>query len=686
MIYTDKIVIEGAKIGEVNPIPQLREIGDRKLIPVSEQFNDIEQQRFGAYSNTRMLPYLEQNGYTRKRSPMEIRTIILENKLLRVTFLPDYGGRIYSIYHKIRQQELLYKNKIMQPANLSIRNAWFSGGIEWNIGHLGHSCLTCEPVHFGKVICEDGTEMLRMYEFERMQQLYYQIDFYLEEDRDVLVTYSKIMNKSDQIKPLYYWANIAVDESEGVRVFSNADDVIYVKPYLDENGKMINTFAKGELPYLEGIEGDATYPATFKRSNEYFYQNNREENFPYEAAAYPNGYLFFETSTQPLNYRKMFCWGRHKGGNTWQSYLSGSETEAYLEVQAGVAPTQLHVAKIDGQSEVSFLQVFGGIWIDEVAEREKLFADLKPSTQYVQQCIHKKMRETDRLVLCNVMENASCFPVSEILHYGHNFGYLEAKKREHEKPDNIWVPSMQFEANSDFSDELKLESLIDLYFDHIDATQIPTFSLDQQIPMIMTDLGWESFFLKAIEKDVKNKDWYQYHLSVMYFENGDVVKAERLMKEILMIKSYAVVALTLGSLYQRQKEYEQSIFFTELGIANLVPITIHRFVSNAYHQLFRLYGEMKMYAKIWDVYEVMLSKELEITEEIRMYIVQSAFELEKWEELDSLFELSLDRIREGDNNLVEVWYKRQWKKGLADTVEDARANLTAPKHIDFRMV
>jgi hypothetical protein len=31
----------------------------------------------------------------------------------------------------------------------AIRDTWFSGGIEWNIGHFGHTVHTCSPVFVG---------------------------------------------------------------------------------------------------------------------------------------------------------------------------------------------------------------------------------------------------------------------------------------------------------------------------------------------------------------------------------------------------------------------------------------------------------------------------------------------------------------------------------------------------------
>ena len=43
-----------------------------------------------------------------------------------------------------------------QPANLALRNAWISGGVEWNIGTRGHSPTTMDTLHAASVDGPDG--------------------------------------------------------------------------------------------------------------------------------------------------------------------------------------------------------------------------------------------------------------------------------------------------------------------------------------------------------------------------------------------------------------------------------------------------------------------------------------------------------------------------------------------------
>ena len=89
---------------------------------------------------TRILPYRMQDRYSRKRLPIKMKTIEMENKYLKAVFWPENGGRLYSLFDKVNNRDLLMTNPVYQPGNLAIRNAWLSGGIEWNL-----LVITCLP-------------------------------------------------------------------------------------------------------------------------------------------------------------------------------------------------------------------------------------------------------------------------------------------------------------------------------------------------------------------------------------------------------------------------------------------------------------------------------------------------------------------------------------------------------------
>ncbi len=39
--------------------------------------------------------------------PKTYRAIFIENEYLKLTYIPEFGGRIYSLYDKLRQREVL---------------------------------------------------------------------------------------------------------------------------------------------------------------------------------------------------------------------------------------------------------------------------------------------------------------------------------------------------------------------------------------------------------------------------------------------------------------------------------------------------------------------------------------------------------------------------------------------------
>ena len=54
--------------------------------------------------------------------------------------------------------------------------------MEWNLGIIGHTPFTTEQLFTAELTDEDGNPVLRMYEYERVRQVEYQMDFWLGEN------------------------------------------------------------------------------------------------------------------------------------------------------------------------------------------------------------------------------------------------------------------------------------------------------------------------------------------------------------------------------------------------------------------------------------------------------------------------------------------------------------------------
>jgi hypothetical protein len=124
-----------ASLGKLNPLPDLKQTVDAHAsIPIDESTVSREESKYMGWGRVNgILPYLLQDGYDRKKKPRAWKAALLENDYIRAVFLPEIGGRLWSLTDKTTGRELLHVNPVFQPCNLALRNAWVSGGVEWNV-------------------------------------------------------------------------------------------------------------------------------------------------------------------------------------------------------------------------------------------------------------------------------------------------------------------------------------------------------------------------------------------------------------------------------------------------------------------------------------------------------------------------------------------------------------------------
>lgn len=337
----------GADVGPENPLPPFARGRDlHAAAPAPGTPPEIAANlNYGHLPG--ILPYSMQDRYSRQRRPRAFSVAVLENDQLRATFLLELGGRLWSLVHKPSGRELLAVNPVFQPANLALRNAWFSGGVEWNIGTIGHCPFTCSPLHAARVDGPRGTPVLRLYEWERMRGVPFQIDAWLPDGSPVLLIRVRIRNPHDQDVPMYWWSNMAAPETPETRVLVPASST-YRFNYT-------GGFARVPVPAFEGT--DLTYPVRGRVSMDFFFDipDGRRH---WIAALDAGGRGLVQTSTALLKGRKLFMWGTGSGGRRWQEFLA-QPGFSYLEIQAGLARTQAEHVRMPARAEWSWLEAYG---------------------------------------------------------------------------------------------------------------------------------------------------------------------------------------------------------------------------------------------------------------------------------------------------------------------------------------
>src|SRR5690349_10645916 len=102
------------------------------------------------YHREHLFPYLSYGATETNPSPRSFRMLVLENDFLRVEVAPELGGRVYSLFDKRIQREVLFSNPVVKPVRILPIWAFISGGIEFNFP-IAHS-----PTSISEVGCTTG--------------------------------------------------------------------------------------------------------------------------------------------------------------------------------------------------------------------------------------------------------------------------------------------------------------------------------------------------------------------------------------------------------------------------------------------------------------------------------------------------------------------------------------------------
>jgi len=537
------------------------------------------------------------------------------------------------------------------------------------MGQYGHTFGTCSPVHVAKLIDEDGNEFIRIYDYERTRNFYWAIDCHLPAGAKNLRVHVRIINDRTEMTPMYWWTNIAVRETPRARVFGSTDEVIFV-----DQG--FAGYGTGKLPYLPTVpDVDLSFPQNFPFANEYFFQNPKSMNSPWETILYEDGELFYERSTAALRYKKMFCWGNHVGGRGWQEFLSDASSadfSPYLELQAGLAPTQLHGYQMPGNSTISFTQFFGSL--KKAENRELLNAKWLDAQQQIS-------NQIDNLIPVDLVESenirfeklATKEPV-EILFQGSGWASLEQLRRQRAGEE---IPSgFRFES----SDNAQIGEWIEL----LETGNFPDFEVTNTPKSWMVQKEW----ISLLENSRQN--WLgSLHIGNYYFENGKVEAASKAWTKSLelnlspwALRNLAIAQRDAGNILPALGLYEEAI--------NKFSTNLH---DAFYEEYLQLLIAAERYEQLWKIYSETFTNRVP-SERVDLAAAKAALQLGHYQFLEQIFTRTFAQIREGESTLVAIWFEYQAilaAKRLGVVADDqirkqVRQGTRPPKNIDFRMI
>eukprot|EP00947_MAST-08B_sp_MAST-8B-sp1_P005888 g5888.t1 len=339
------------------------------------------------------LPWRLQNDWGCEREPTHVDVVILENEFLRAAITPQWGSKIWSLYHKKEERQLVYNNPAHQPSNIGYRKAWTSGGIEWNWapGRIGHSVFSESPSYMATLQTEKGP-VVRAWEYDRQNHSVWSVDILL--DQDVLWAHPRIYNTETVEIPGYWWTCVAMRTTDRTRIIAPAElSVSPCTPWPHGAWDAPNVTFRGVDAF--GSQGCATTRTCAYQNDESYLGNIPHSHdffmyvtpgrVPHITHVSEDGYTVVHSHPPHMRGTKFFQWGKDLSGQFMQDFMSGSDymnpkCEAeyydpwceqrgpregdYTELQVGPAPTQMHTFPIAANSTYEWSEFFKGFNAD----------------------------------------------------------------------------------------------------------------------------------------------------------------------------------------------------------------------------------------------------------------------------------------------------------------------------------
>lgn len=303
------------------------------------------------YGVAMIYPYTLLDDIDSRPTLKKYRILYLENTYLRVGVIPDLGGRVYSVFDKILQKDVFYKNNVVKFSPLAIRGAFFSGGIEFSFP-VAHAPTTAGAVNWAMHQNPDGSASIAFGGIEHISRMRWMVTLTLYPDRCALAQDVYLSNPYFLPGRYHYWTNaslVANDQTEFIYPLRRVRSYEFAGTSPWPSGRLDLIRHDEGLP---GMEGTPKWPVEVMHEPFNFrWQKNmlthvsifgRDVRWNFFGAwqhAENYGYAHYADHRDVAG-MKLWSWGNAPIGVVNQSALT-DDGSLYAETQCGAMETQL---------------------------------------------------------------------------------------------------------------------------------------------------------------------------------------------------------------------------------------------------------------------------------------------------------------------------------------------------------
>jgi len=270
-------------------------------------------------------PYTMQDHLYRTKSERTYKALFLENEYLKVTCLPELGGRLHSVLDKTEGKQMFHYNKVIKPGMIAMRGAWISGGVEWNAGPQGHTVTAVSPVDALLGRNPDGSAYLQISNLEKSQRTRWTVRVTLHPAKAYLDEQICIFNPIDAISPYYFWNCTAFVNRPGTR---------FIYPMTlgtDHHGAKFFNWPIHEGKDISWLKNYETWASIFAVECVFDFFGAYDVDM--------DRGIVQVADHRELSGKKAWTWGNWDFGRVSQKNLTDDDGP-YIEVQSGPLPTQ----------------------------------------------------------------------------------------------------------------------------------------------------------------------------------------------------------------------------------------------------------------------------------------------------------------------------------------------------------
>ena len=253
--------------------------------------------------------------------------VVLENNQVKVTLLPEIGGKVWGAQDKATGLDFIYFNHAVKFRDVAMRGPWCSGGIEFNFGITGHSPTTATPVDWCVRTNADGSCSCFVSATEHINRTTWQVETRLFPDADHFVTRTTWFNGANLPGPYYQWSTAAYSARGNPHLFFPG------RAYIGHGGDAHDWPVDAKGRNLSVYANNAFGP-----DKSYHVLNGDNRIF---AAWWPGSKFgsYHANAVYDKFGRKVWLWALSRQGGIWEDLLTDSDGQ-YIELQSGRAFNQ----------------------------------------------------------------------------------------------------------------------------------------------------------------------------------------------------------------------------------------------------------------------------------------------------------------------------------------------------------